>query len=294
MRLGKHLEDFQVIKGYHDKKPDIPIQTLCQLLKVSRSGYYKWHNHIETVSETENKKLMKKIKEFHRNYNGILGYRRMTNFINSQLGTNYNKKRIRRLMKILGIRSVIRRVRQSCTKGGGRFYEDNILNRDFTTTAPNQKWCTDVTYLQYALSAKAYLSVIKDLYDGSIIAYEIGHKNDNPLVIKTIKKALELNPGATPIIHSDRGSQYTSKECRYITQQAGLTLSMSRVGKYIDNAPIESFFGHFKTESYHLKNYKTYDELVTDVEAYIDFYNTQRYQAKLNNLNPFEFRNQVA
>lgn len=226
MRLGKHLEDFQVIKDYHDKKPDIPIQTLCQLLKVSRSGYYKWHNHIETVSETENKKLMKKIKEFHRNYNGILGYRRMTNFINSQLGTNYNKKRIRRLMKILGIRSVIRRVRQSCTKGGGRFYEDNILNRDFTTTAPNQKWCTDVTYLQYALSAKAYLSVIKDLYDGSIIAYEIGHKNDNPLVIKTIKKALELNPGATPIIHSDRGSQYTSKECRYITQQAGLTLSM--------------------------------------------------------------------
>ena len=120
MRLGKYLEDFQVIKDYHDKEPDIPIQTLCQLLKVSRSGYYKWHNHIETVSETENKKLMKKIKEFHRNYNGILGYRRMTNFINRQLSANYNKKRIRRLMKILGIRSVIRRVRQSCTKAGER------------------------------------------------------------------------------------------------------------------------------------------------------------------------------
>ena len=86
-----------------------------------------------------------------------------------------------------------------------------------------------MTYLQYGLSAKAYLSAIKDLYDGSIIAYEISHNNDNPLVIKTIKKALKLNPGATPIIHSDRGSQYTSKEYRYITQQAGLTLSMSRV-----------------------------------------------------------------
>lgn len=293
MRLGKHLDDFQVIKDYHDKEPDIPIQTLCQLLKVSRSGYYKWHNHIETVSETDNKKLMKKIKEFHRNYNGILGYRRMTNFVNRQLGTNYNKKRIRRLMKILGIRSVIRRVRQSCTKVGERFHEENILNRDFTATAPNQKWCTDVTYLQYGLNSKAYLSAIKDLYDGSIIAFEISHNNDNPLVMKTIKKALELNPGATPIIHSDRGSQYTSKEYRYITHQAGLTLSMSRVGKCIDNAPIESFFGHFKTESYHLKNYKTYDELVTDVEAYIDFYNTQRYQAKLNNLTPFEFRNQA-
>ena len=116
MRLGKHLEDFQVIKDYHDKEPAIPIQTLCQLLKVSRSGYYKWLNHQETVSETENKKLMRKIKEFHRNYNGILGYRRMTNFVNRQLGTTYNKKRIRRLMKILGIRSVIRRVRQSVPK----------------------------------------------------------------------------------------------------------------------------------------------------------------------------------
>lgn len=272
MRLGKHLEDFQVIKDYHDKKPDIPIQTLCQLLKVSRSGYYKWHNHIETVSETENKKLMKKIKEFHRNYNGILGYRRMTNFINRQLGTNYNKKRIRRLMKILGIRSVIRRVRQSCTKGGRRFYEDNILNRDFTTTAPNQKWCTDVTYLQYALSAKAYLSVIKDLYDGSIIAYEIGHKNDNPLVIKTIKKALELKSGATPIIHSDRGSQYTSKECRYITQQAGLTFRLAHYlqatyGDIYDH-PFEKY-PEFSSYRYPL-NHKWYALIMTVARGKLD------------------------
>ncbi|KXU03089.1 Mobile element protein [Streptococcus gallolyticus] len=237
---------------------------------------------------------MKKIKEFHRNYNGILGYRRMTTFINRQLGTNYNKKRIRRLMRILGLSSVIRRVRHSCTKAGEQFYTENILNREFTASAPNQKWCTDVTYLQYGLGKKAYLSAIKDLYDGSIIAYEISHHNDNPLVMRTIKKALALNPSATPLIHSDRGSQYTSKEYRYIIRQSGLTQSMSRVGKCIDNAPMESFWGHFKTESYHLKKYKTYDELVTDVEAYIDFYNTQRYQAKRNNLTPLEFRNQVA
>lgn len=112
--------------------------------------------------------------------------------------------------------------------------------------------------------------------------------------MKTIKKGLELNPGATPIIHSDRGSQYPSKEYRYIIQQAGLTLSMSCVGKCIDNAPIESFFGHFNTESYHLKKYKSYDELVNDVTRYIEFCNTQRYQSKLSNLTPLEFRNQVA
>ena len=294
LRAGKHLEKFQAIREYHDEHPDSSISILCQILKVSRSGYYKWLNHKETQSERENKKIMEAMKELHKFHNGILGYRRMTIFLNRQFATNYNKKRIRRLMKILGIRSVIRRVRHSCTKAGDRFYAENILNRDFTATAPNQKWCTDVTYLQYGLGAKAYLSAIKDLYDGSIIAYEIGHTNDNPLVMKTIKKALQLNPEATPLIHSDRGSQYTSKEYRYFTTQAGITLSMSRVGKCIDNAPIESFFGHFKTESYHLKKYKTYEELVADVESYIQFYNTQRYQAKLNNLTPWEFRNQVA
>lgn len=292
--MGKHLDKFQAIREYHDEHPDRPISILCQILKVSRAGYYKWLNHKETPSEQENQTIMETMKELHKFHNGILGYRRMTTFVNRKRGTNYNKKRIRRLMQILGIRSVIRRVRHACTKAGERFYAENLLDREFTATAPNQKWCTDVTYLQYGLGSKAYLSAIKDLYDGSIIAYEIGHNNDNPLVMKTIKKALAANRGATPLIHSDRGSQYTSKEYRHFTTQAGITLSMSRVGKCIDNAPIESFFGHFKTESYHLKKYKTYEELVEDVENYIEFYNTQRYQTKLNNLTPQEFRNQVA
>ena len=212
---------------------------------------------------------MDKIND-HRLYKGILGYRRVTMVINRQLDTKHNKKGIRRLMRILGISSV----------AGHGFYEENILNRDFTATASNQKWCTDVTYLPYGLEAKVYLSAIKDLYDGAIIAYVMRHNNDHPLVMKTIKKALALNPGATPMIHSDRGSQYTSKEYRYLIRQAGLTLSLSRVGKCIDHAPIESFFGHFKTESYYLKKYKTYDELVTDVERYTAFYNAQGYQAK--------------
>ena len=294
VRQGRYLEVFQAIKDYHEETPNFPIQTLCRILTVSRSGYDKWLKHPETPSERVNKELMATIKSFHHRYNGILGYRRMTAFVNRQPGTQYNKKRIRRLMHILGIRSVSRRVRHACTKSGDKYYEETILNRDFTATAPNQKWCTDVTYLQYGLGAKAYLSAIKDLYDGSIVAYEMSHNHDNPLVMKTIKKALALNPNARPLIHSDRGSQYTSKEYRYFTTQAGLTLSMSRVVKCIDNAPIESFFGQFKTESYHLQHYKTFEELVTAIDDYISFYTTQRYQEKLNNLTPLEFRNQVA
>lgn len=139
-------------------KSQMPYSNIVQILNVACSGYYRWLNHQETPSAKENTKLMDKIHEFHRLYKGILGYRRMTMFIKRQLDTNYNKKRIRRLMRILGISSVIRRVRHSCTKAGDRFYEENILNRDFTAAAPNQKWCTDVTYLPYGLGAKAYLS----------------------------------------------------------------------------------------------------------------------------------------
>ncbi|TFD95499.1 IS3 family transposase, partial [Jeotgalibacillus sp. R-1-5s-1] len=145
---------------------------------------------------------------------------------------------------------------------------------------PNQKWVTDITHLHYGLGNKAYLSVIKDLYDGSVVAYKIGHFNNNALVMDTLKAAIEANPDATPLLHSDRGSQYTSKEYRYITTQAGITRSMSRVGKCIDNAPIESFFSHFKCERYELKQYKNYEELVNDIDQYMRFYNEERYQEK--------------
>lgn len=215
---------------------------------------------------------METIKELHGKYHGILGHRRMTRYVNRILGAHYNKKRIRRLMRILGIRAIIRRSRGYCTKTSVINIEENILNRDFTATAPNQKWCTDVTFLQYGLGCKAYLSAIKDLYDSSIVAYHISHHNDNPLVMENLRKAMEANPEATPLLHSDRGSQYTSREYRMKTTQYQITRSMSRVGKCIDNAPIESFFGHLKTECYDLKKYKTFEELVTDIDGYIYFY----------------------
>lgn len=236
---------------------------------------------------------MTTIKELRAKYKGILGYCRMTLFLNRQLGTSYNKKRIRRLMRILGISSVIRRSRGYCTKTSFVNVEENLLNRELTADAPNQKWCTDVTFLHYGLSGKAYLSAINDLYDRSIVAYHISHHNDNPLVMENLRKAMAANPGTTPLIHSDRGSQYTSREYRLVTTQLQLTRSMSRVGKCIDNAPIESFFGHFKTECYDLKTYKTFEELDEDIDAYIYFYNHERFQEKHNGLAPLEMRSKA-
>ncbi len=114
----------------------------------------------------------------------------MTRAINRKLGTTYNKKRIRRLMRILGISSIIRRSRDYCTKTSFVTIEENLLNREFTAQAPNQKWCTDVTFLPYGQGCKAYLSAIKDLYDGSIVAYHISKHNDNPLVMENLRKAI--------------------------------------------------------------------------------------------------------
>ncbi len=181
------------------------------------------------------------------------------------------KKRIRHLMHILGLRSIIRRAKGYCTKTSFVNVEDNILNRNFTATAPNQKWCTDVTFLKYGLSCRAYLSAIKDLYAGSIVAYVVGQFNDNELVLETLRKVQKANPNTTPLIHSDRGLQYTSKDYYCLTTQYQMTRSMSRVGKCIDNAPMESFFGHFKMECNDLKKYKTFEELVSDIDAYIYF-----------------------
>lgn len=114
---------------------------------------------------------MNVIKELHSQHNGILGYRRMTLFVKRKFETHYNKKRIRRLMHILGLRSIIRKSKGYCTKTSFVNVEDNVLNSDFTATALNQKWCTDVTFLKHGFSCKAYLSAIKDFYDGSIVAY---------------------------------------------------------------------------------------------------------------------------
>ena len=287
------MESFQAIKEYADEQKEASISHLCRILKVSRSGYYKWLRHQETPSEQENTRLIDVIKALHSQHNGILGYRRMTRFVNRKLETNYNKKRIRRLMHILGIRSIIRRSKGYCTKTSFVNVEDNILNRDFTATAPDQKWCTDVMFLKYGIGWKAYLSAIKDLYDGSIVAYVVGQFNDNELVFETLRKARKANPEATPLIHSDRGSQYTSKDYYRLTTKYQMIRSMSRVGKWIDNAPTESFFGHFKTECYDLKKYKTFEELVSDIDAYIYFYNHQRFQERNNGLAPLGMRNKA-
>ena len=175
------------------------------------------------------------------------------------------------------------------------YVAENILTREFTAEKPNQKWCTDVTEFKYGNGKKAYLSAIIDLYDKSIVSYVLGHSNNNQLVFKTMKPAIQaLKEDEHPLIHSDRGYQYTSKEFKRMMDEAKMTHSMSRVGRCIDNGPIEAFWGTLKCEKYYLNKYDTYEALKHAIDTYIKFYNNERYQEKLNGLSPLEYRAQAA
>ncbi len=230
---------------------------------------------------------------------GIYGYRRMTLTINRIRKIAkvplVNEKRIYRIMKAASIQAVIRRKRKQYRKSPVHHVAENILNREFTAEKPNMKWCTDVTEFKYGNGKKAYLSAIIDLHDGSIVSHEFGHSNNNALVFKTINKAIQgLKLGEHPLVHSDRGFQYTSKRFKVILDEARLTQSMSRVGRCIDNAPIESFWSKLKCEKYYLNKYETFESLKQDIDDYIYFYNNFRFQKRLNGLSPIEFRTQAA
>lgn len=222
------------------------------------------------------------------------GYRQLTLHLRRQMDKSINAKRVYRLMRLQGIRSVIRRKRKKYIGSTPQQVAENVLNRNFEAEAPNQKWVTDVTEFKYGNGKKAYLSAIKDLYDKSIVAYVLGHSNNNSLVFNTLELALQAAPESRSLLHSDRGFQYTSLHFKKMLDDAQLKQSMSRVGCCIDNGPMESFWGTLKCEKFYLHTYQTFEELQTDIDTYIHFYNNERLQAKLNGLSPIEFRTKAA
>lgn len=225
---------------------------------------------------------------------GIFGYRQLTLHLRSKLKKRINHKRIQRLMKIKGIQSVIRRKKKKYPRSTPQHVTENLLNRKFQADAPNEKWVTDVTEFKYGHGQKAYLSAILDLHDNSIVSYVLGHSNNNPLVFRTLELAQEAASGSTPMLHSDRGYQYTSTSFKEMLDNADMKQSMSRVGRCIDNGPMESFWGTLKCEKYYLHTYRTFEQLKKDIEDYIHFYNYERLQRKLNGLSPMEFRTKAA
>lgn len=171
----------------------------------------------------------------------------MTIFINRLNHKSFSEGYIYRLMKFLKISARIRRKKVNRKRFRPDYVKENVLSRNFEAKSPNEKWLTDVT--EFSISnenRKLYLSPIMNLYNNSIIEYELSFRNDNRLVFTMFDRAIENNPDEKPIFHSDRGFQYTSKKFKSKLENVEMTQSMSRVGKCIDNGPMEGFFGHLK------------------------------------------------
>lgn len=198
-----------------------------------------------------------------------------------------------RICRKKSIKSTIKYKNEGCTRSSEnpQFLAENILNREFYADAPNQKWLTDVTEFKYYIGLekhKVYLSAILDLYDRRIVAYVIRDNNNNPLVFDTFDQAIANNPGAHPLCHSDRGFQYTNRVFHNKLEAAGMTQSMSRVAKCIDNGPMEGFWGILKRERYYGRRFTDRKSLVSMIETYIEYYNNKRLQRNLGVLTPME------
>ena len=264
---------------------------MCKQLELSRAAYYKWLHRDVPKQELENMKLAELIKEYDERFNHILGYRRMTSWINHFNHTDYKKKRVHRIMKKLGIHSVIRKKKKKYTTSTPEAVAENKLGRDFYASVPNEKWVTDVTEFKVpSEQKKLYLSAILDLYDRYPVAYVISTKNDNSLVFKTFDKAISLNPDAKPLFHSDRGFQYTSKVFKRKLEEQKMEQSMSRVGHCIDNGPTEGFWGIIKSEMYQMYEITDEASLRYAIIDYMRFYSEERPQDRYHCKTPIEVR----
>lgn len=281
---------FQVI---HDLRKNYRLCWLLDIAEVSRQGYCKWAKQLRgshTRKRQDDEELKEHIVAIHK-LRPFYGYQRMTVALRLE-GFHINHKRTYRLMKELSIQSVIRRKRKFFGTQASVVHP-NRLSRNFRSEAPNKKWATDITYLPVG-GGFNYLSVIQDLYDNQIVAYQISERNDLKLVFDTIELASKKVDVTGIIIHSDQGFQYTSTSYNKRLEQLGMFGSHSRKGNCLDNACIESFFSHLKSEMLYISEYSSVEDLYQAIDDYIQFYNNVRFQKRLGHLSPVQYRLKMA
>ena len=282
---------YTAIKEVHEKH-HYSINSLCKKSNVSKSGYFKWLKHQKTFNDIKNEKIANIVEKIHDDYPDK-GYRRIRDDLYRYYSINVNDKRILRICRVLQIKSTIKYKNNGCTIQNQHptYTTENILNRNFKADAPDEKWLTDVSEFHYYVNGKKhklYLSAILDLYDRRIVAYTIGDSNNTELVYSMFDFAVKNTPKAHPIFHSDRGYQYTNRTFHSKLVAAGMTQSMSRIARCIDNGPMEGFWGIIKRERYYGKKFNSRKELVDMIENYKNYKNKSRLQRKLGVLTPFE------
>ena len=275
---------YQVIFKHKDR---YSINSMCKFFGVSKSGYYAFLKRMDIPDRDLS--LAEKIRECQNENHRTYGYRRVHIWLERH-GIYRNPKTVLRVMQKYNLLSVVRRKKfHYCSQHLHRY--PNSLNRDFSAERPNQKWVTDISYIKTA-QGFLYLSIIRDLYDNSIVAYKTDKEQSIKLVLDTIKAAKKKEKITAELqLHSDQGFQYTSHAYYKLTKEYGISPSMSRRGNPYDNALAENFFSILKTECIHRVKLSRYDEASLIISEYINFYNNYRIQTKTK-LTPLEKRNQ--
>ena len=273
---------YMVIYRHKDK---YSISEMCRFFEVSRSGYYDYVKRMDVPAR--DLPLAEKIRECQEHSHSTYGYRRVHIWLERQ-GIHKNPKTVLRVMQKYNLLSEVRRKKYHNYTNGIYKYP-NHLARDFRADRPNEKWVTDISYIRTG-QGFLYLSVIRDLYDNSIVAFKTGTKQNINLVLSTIRAAKRKEKVTAELqLHSDQGFQYTSQAYFKLTQSYHITPSMSSRGNPYDNAMAENFFSILKTECIYRTKLRTYEEARLLIGAYIHFYNHERIQLKTK-LTPLEKR----
>ncbi len=264
-----------------------PIQELCQLLGVSRSGYYKWLNRQTKPDRDE--PIAKLIAQCQEKTHKTYGYRRVKLWLLKETGLVINHKAVLRIMRKYSLQAAPKRKRFRHYDLNTYHHYENLLQRNFEAGRPNEKWVTDISYIPTG-EGFLYLSVIKDLYDKTIVGYRYAAQMPAKLVLDTIRAAMEHTKlDGELILHSDNGFQYASIPYYNLTKTYGITPSMSAIGCPYDNACAESFFSLLKNECIYRVRPKTLQDAAQLVDEYIHFYNFERLQTTLK-MTPMEMR----
>lgn len=268
---------------------------MCQVLDVSLSGYYAWRGRPESEHTQEDGVLQGKIKFYFERSRDTYGTPRLKVDLAEEDGLQVSRRRIGRLMNAANLKVRCKRKFRTTTQSKHEQpVAENILNRDFSASEPNQKWTTDITYLP-CTDGWLYLATVMDLYSRKIVGWAMHDRLETVLVTQALQMALSRRqPRAGLLHHSDRGSQYASATYRQALQRLEAVQSMSRKGDCWDNSVQESFFATLKTELALSKARGTRASTRTEVFEWIEvFYNRQRRHSSLGYRSPVAFEEQA-
>jgi transposase InsO family protein len=281
---------FRFIEQQRDQHP---VRLMCKVLEVSRSGYYAWRTRPVSQREMANQKLTKEIITVFKASHDTYGSPRVYRALKSR-GIACSENRVARLMRLKGFRAKqSKRFRSTTRRHPTRPVAPNRLERDFSATAPNKKWVTDITYIKTA-EGWLYLAVVLDLYARLVVGWSMSKRMTGELTRAALKMAIQRRePEKVILHHSDQGSQYTDNQYQVLLEEHGMTPSMNGVGTWYDNAAMESFFGSLKSELVNEQKYQTRREARTSIFWYIEvFYNRIRLHSTLGYLTPTDFEAQ--